>query len=639
MSKKQFKAESKRLLDLMIHSIYTHKEIFLREIISNASDALDKLCYLSLTDSDVGLNRSDFAIDITIDKTARILKISDNGIGMTREELENNLGTIAKSGSLDFKDNMNRANGDIAENGSEKENKSMPIDIIGQFGVGFYSSFMVADEVQVLSRAYGNEGGNLWKSEGVDGYTIAPAERETAGTDVIIKLKADADGEDYGRFLESYTIEGLIKKYSDYIRYPIRMEKEVYASDESELTEKKTEIATLNSMVPVWQRSKSELKEEDYDAFYQEKFFDMEKPLAHIHVDAEGVVSYKALLYIPGKASYDYFTRDYKKGLQLYSSGVMIMDKCEDLLPEHFRFVRGVVDSPDLSLNISREMLQHSRELKTIAANIEKKIKNELQKMLANNREQYEIFYKSFGIQLKYGVTAEFGRHKELLQDLLLFASSDGDGLTSLAEYVSRMKPDQKHIYFATGESVKKIALLPQTELLRDKGFEILYFTDEVDEFAAQLMRTFDEKEFKSANSDDLDLSSDKEKEETAQKETESKDLLSFVKETLGDRVKEVKISQKLKNHPVCLTATGGISFEMEKYLNTVQPESDAKADRLLELNAEHRLFGRLDELYTTDKEQAQKYVEVLYTQALLMAGLSVDDPVGYSDLLFGLLG
>ncbi len=634
MSKQAFKAESKRLLDLMIHSIYTHKEIFLREIISNASDALDKLCYLSLTDQSVGLSREDFAIDITLDKENRILKVSDNGIGMTREELENNLGTIAKSGSLDFKSRMGKPEGKEEAGGEE-----VPIDIIGQFGVGFYSAFMVADNVQVITRAFGSEEALLWESEGVDGYSISEAQRSAAGTDVILHIKPDAEEEDYSRFLEGYSVEGLVKKYSDYIRYPIRMDKEVYdEEDDPKGKRKKTERVTLNSMIPVWQRNKSELTDEDYNSFYQEKFFDMEKPLRHIHVDAEGVVSYKALLFIPRKTSYDYFTRDYKRGLQLYSSGVMIMDRCEDLLPEHFRFIRGVVDSPDLSLNISREMLQHSRELKTIAANIEKKIKNELKKMLDNAREEYELFYKSFGIQLKYGVASEFGMHKELLQDLLLFKSSAGEGLTTLSEYVSRMQADQKYIYFATGESVKRIAALPQTELLREKGYEILYFTDEVDEFAAQIMRTYEEKEFKSCNSDDPDLIDAKKKKDAEKKERESKDLLAFVKETLGDRVKEVKISQKLKNNPVCLTAMGGMSFEMEKYLQAVQPDSDATADRLLELNAGHRLFGILESLYESNKTKAAQYVEVLYTQALLMAGLPVDDPVQYSELVFGLL-
>ncbi len=629
MDKKQFKAESKRLLDLMINSIYTHKEIFLRELISNASDAIDKLCYLSLTDQNVGLSRSDFAIDITIDKENKILKISDNGIGMTQEDLESNLGTIAKSGSLEFKNQMEKATDE------EKE-----IDIIGQFGVGFYSAFMVSDDVKVLSKAYGQEKAYLWESEGADGYTINEASRDNAGTDIILKLKEDTEDEKYSRFLETYTIENLVKKYSDYIRYPIRMEKEKYVpkKDGEENDTKEFEIATLNSMIPIWQRNKNELKDEDYENFYMEKFFDFEKPLKWVHVDAEGVVTYKSLLYIPAKASYDFYTREYKKGLQLYSSGVLIMDKCEDLLPDHFRFVRGVVDSPDLSLNISREMLQHSRELKTIAANLEKKIKSELLKLLNNERENYDKFYKSFGMQLKYGIASEYGMHKDLLADLLLFSSSNGEKLTTLSEYVSRMKEDQKNIYYATGDNIKNISNLPQAELVREKGYEILYFTDEIDEFAIQMMRNFDSKEFKSINSDDLDLISEEEKKTSKEKSEESKDLLTFVKESLGDKIKEVKISQKLKNTPVCLTASGGLSFEMEKYLNLVQPETAAKADRILELNSNHKLFIKLKELYDQNKDEAKKYVEVLYNQALLMAGLPVDDPVAYSNLLFELI-
>ncbi len=631
MAKKQFKAESKRLLDLMIHSIYTHKEIFLREIISNASDALDKLCYLSLTDSSVGMARSDFGITITADAEKRILTVSDNGIGMTREDLEQNLGTIAKSGSQQFKDSL----GD--------DPKAEEIDIIGQFGVGFYSAFMVADRVEVCTKRYGEETAYLWSSDGADGYTIAEATRENSGTDIILYIKEDAEDENYSSFLQSYTVEGLVKKYSDYIRYPIRMEKEVYqppqeGAEEDAQPEVKTELATLNSMVPIWQRNKSELKEEDYTGFYREKFFDFEKPLEWVHVDAEGAVSYKALLFMPAKPGYDYFTRDYKRGLQLYASGVLIMDCCEDLLPEHFRFVRGVVDSPDLSLNISREMLQHSRELKSIAANIEKKIKSNLEKMLRNEREKYESFFQSFGIQLKYGIVAECGAHKELLQDLLLFHSSAADAPTTLEEYVSRMPEEQKHIYFATGESVKKIAQLPQIELLRDKGFEILYFTEEVDEFAAQMMRSYKEKEFKSVNSDDLDLASEDEKKAAQEQEESLKDMIGFVKETLGERVKEVKLSQKLKSSPACLTAMGGLSFEMEKYLNTVNPESGAKAERLLELNAQHRIVKLLGTLYTENTEKAKSYVEVLYTQALLMAGQALEDPAAYSELVFGLL-
>jgi len=639
MPKQQFKAESKRLLDLMINSIYTHKDIFLREIISNASDALDKLCYLSLTDGGVGLSRGDFGIDISIDAETRTIKISDNGIGMSKEDLEANLGTIAKSGSLAFK-------ADMADSADAKASDA-PIDIIGQFGVGFYSSFMVADSVQVISRAYGSSEAYLWASDGVDGYTITPAERDAAGTDVIITVKADTADEDYGRFLLPYTVERLIKQYSDYIRYPIRMEKQVsqerdvaVSQDETSGTTSPTitEITVLNSMVPIWQRGKSELTEDDYVAFYRDKFFDNQKPLRWAHVDAEGAVSYKALLYIPAKAGYDYFTREYKKGLSLYSSGVLIMEHCEDLLPEHFRFVRGVVDSPDLSLNISREILQHSRELKTIAANIEKKVKSELQNMLNNDREQYDVFYDAFGIQLKYGVAADFGRQKELLQDLLMFRSSNGDTLTTLAEYVERMGGEQNSIYYATGDSVARIAMLPQTELLRDKGYEILYFTDEVDEFAAQMIGSYKEKQFKSANSDDLDIASDDERSALDEQAEQSKDLLVFVKEALGGRVADVRLSAKLKSHAACLTASGGLSFEMEKYLKNVQPDAGAKAERMLELNAEHAIFAKLGELYAAEPDIARKYAEVLYNQAALMAGLELDDPVGYSALLFELL-
>ncbi|MCL2322702.1 MAG: molecular chaperone HtpG [Oscillospiraceae bacterium] len=627
MDKKQFKAESKRLLDLMINSIYTHKEIFLRELISNSSDAIDKLCYISLTDPNVGLSRSDFAIDITIDKESRIFKISDNGIGMTQEELELNLGTIAQSGSLEFRNQMEKA--------TDEESK---IDIIGKFGVGFYSAFMVSEDVKVLSRAYGKDDAYIWESEGADGYTVSMSNRDKVGTDVILTLKEDTEDEKFSRFLETYTIENLVKKYSDYIRYPIRMEKEKYDPDKKENAPKEYEIETLNSMVPIWQRNKNELKDEDYENFYKDKFFDFENPLKWIHVDAEGVVTYKSLLFIPSKASYDFYTRDYKKGLQLYSSGVLIMDKCEDLIADHFRFVRGVVDSPDLSLNISREMLQHSRELKTIANNLEKKIKAELLKMLNTEREKYEKFYKAFGLQLKYGIASDYGMHKDILQDLLLFPSSNSEKLTTLSEYVSRMKEGQKNIYFATGDSIKNISNLPQAELVREKGYEILYFTDEIDEFAIQMMRNFETKEFKSINSDDLDLISEEAKKASKKKAKESKDLLSFVKECLNDKVKEVKISEKLKNTPVCITASGGLSFEMEKYLNLVQPESEAKADRVLELNPDHKLFTKLNELYTVNKDEAKKYVDILYNQALLMAGLPVDDPVAYSNLLFELI-
>jgi len=630
LSKKQFKAESKRLLDLMINSIYTHKEIFLREILSNASDAIDKLCYIALTDRSVGMNREDFAITITRDKEARILTVSDNGVGMNKEELESNLGTIAKSGSRQFKDDM-----------SAEAKADETIDIIGQFGVGFYSAFMVSEEVTVISRAYGSEEAWCWKSQGAEGYTISQCEKKAPGTDIIMKIKADAEDDDYSQWLDEHKLAGLVKKYSDYIRYPIRMDREkrrpIEGSENHEM-ETYVETETLNSMVPIWQRNKSEVTDEDYNAFYKEKFFDFQDPAKAIHVDAEGVVSYKALLFIPAKASYDYYTKEYEKGLQLYSSGVLIMDKCGDLLPEHFRFVRGVVDSPDLSLNISRELLQHNRQLKTIAANLEKKIRNELLKMLSGEREKYEEFYKAFGLQLKYGVLNEFGMNKDKLMDLLLFSSSYGDKPTSLAEYFARMQEEQKDIYYATGDSVQKIAALPQAERLREKNYEILYFTHEVDEFVAQTLMTYQEKPFKSVNRDDLELETEEEKAAAKQQEEESKPLLDFVSETLGDAVKEVKISNRLRTHPVCLTAGSALSFEMEKYLNTVQPDSGAKAERVLELNAEHPVFAKLRELQKSDTEAAVRYTKILYHQAELMAGLPIEDPVAYSELVFGLL-
>ena len=632
MPKKQFKSESKRLLDLMINSIYTHKEIFLREIISNASDALDKLCYLSLTDSGVGLSRSDFGIEIKVDKEKRLLSISDNGIGMSQKDLESNLGTIARSGSRSFKEDVEKA-----------EEAQADIDIIGQFGVGFYSAFMVADEVTVISREYGSDKAHQWNSAGADGYTVTEAERAAAGTDVIIKIKQNADEEDYDRFLNDYTIASLVKKYSDYIRYPIRMEREKSRPKEGGDPEKHemetyTEIETLNSMVPIWQRGKNEVTQEEYNQFYHEKFFDFEDPLQTIYMDAEGVVSYKALLFIPAKASYDYYTKEYKKGLQLYSSGVMIMESCGELLPEHFRFVKGVVDSPDLSLNISREMLQHDRQLKVIAKNLEKKVKNELLKMLTSDRETYEKFYKAFGLQLKYGVVGSFGANAELLQDLLLFPSSYSDKPTTLAEYITRMKPEQEHIYYATGESAARIAALPQTEIIREKGYEILYFIDEVDEFAANAMRKYQDKAFQSANNEDASLHTDEEKKAAEQAEKDNKNLLEFMQETLAGRVNKVVISNKLKSHPVCLTADGALSFEMEKYLNAVQPDMGQKAERVLELNAGHEIFKTLSDAFENDKDKAKKYTEVLYNQALLMAGLSIDDPVAYSDMVLNLL-
>ena len=626
MAKKQFKAESKRLLDLMINSIYTHKEIFLREIISNASDACDKLCYQALTDSAVGMDRGDFKIEITVDKDARTLTVSDNGIGMDKADLENNLGIIASSGSYKFKQEL----GEDAKD----------TDVIGQFGVGFYSAFMVSDQITVVTRKYGAESGYKWQSSGADGYTIAECEKETVGTDIIMHIKADTDDEKYGEFLENWKLQELVRKYSDYIRFPIRMEvsktrkKEDSPEDKPEY-ETYTEVETLNSMVPIWQRAKSEVTAEEYNKFYRDKFHDYADPQRVIPVSVEGSVTYKALLFVPGAAPFDYYTKEFEKGLQLYSNGVLIMDKCADLLPEHFRFVRGVVDSPDLSLNISRELLQHDRQLKVIAGNLEKKIKADLAKFLAEDREGYQTFWKNFGRQLKYGVVNEYGRHKDLLQDLLLFYSSTEKKPVTLDEYVSRMKEDQKYIYYAAGETVDKIDKLPQTEGLRDAGTEILYFTEEVDEFCAQTLRTYKEKEFRSVLDQEIEEGAEKKAEEEAEAH---KSAFDFVKEALGDKVKEVKASARLKSHPVCLTAGEGLSFEMEKYFQAVQPDASIKADRILELNVEHPAFQALETAVEADPEKAKTYAALLYNQALLIAGLALEDPSGYTDLVCGLM-
>ena len=626
MAKKQFKAESKRLLDLMINSIYTHKEIFLREIISNASDACDKLCYQALTDSAVGMDRGDFKIEITVDKDARTLTVSDNGIGMDKADLENNLGIIASSGSYKFKQEL----GEDAKD----------TDVIGQFGVGFYSAFMVSDQITVVTRKYGAESGYKWQSSGADGYTIAECEKETVGTDIVMHIKADTEDEKYGEFLENWKLQELVRKYSDYIRFPIRMEvsktrkKEDSPEDKPEY-ETYTEVETLNSMVPIWQRAKSEVTAEEYNKFYRDKFHDYADPQRVIPVSVEGSVTYKALLFVPGAAPFDYYTKEFEKGLQLYSNGVLIMDKCADLLPEHFRFVRGVVDSPDLSLNISRELLQHDRQLKVIAGNLEKKIKADLAKFLAEDREGYQTFWKNFGRQLKYGVVNEYGRHKDLLQDLLLFYSSTEKKPVTLDEYVSRMKEDQKYIYYAAGETVDKIDKLPQTEGLRDAGTEILYFTEEVDEFCAQTLRTYKEKEFRSVLDQEIEEGAEKKAEEEAEAH---KSAFDFVKEALGDKVKEVKASARLKSHPVCLTAGEGLSFEMEKYFQAVQPDASIKADRILELNVEHPAFQALETAVEADPEKAKTYAALLYNQALLIAGLALEDPSGYTDLVCGLM-
>ncbi len=626
MAKRQFKAESKRLLDLMINSIYTHKEIFLREIISNASDACDKLCYLALTDDSVGLNRKDFKIDVAVDRDGRLLTVSDNGIGMDKEDLENNLGVIASSGSYKFKQEM----GDDAKD----------TDVIGQFGVGFYSAFMVADHITVVTRKYGEETAYMWQSSGADGYSITECEKETVGTDIIMHIKPDTDDEKYGEFLESWRLQELVRKYSDYIRFPIRMEvsktrKKEDSPDDKPEYETYTEIDTLNSMVPIWQRRKSGVKPEEYNKFYRDKFHDYADPQRVIAVSAEGAVTYKALLFIPGATPYDYYTKEFEKGLQLYSNGVLIMDKCADLLPEHFRFIRGVVDSPDLSLNISRELLQHDRQLKVIAGNLEKKIKSELAKMQKESREDYEKFWKNFGRQLKYGVVNEYGRHKDLLQDLLLFHSSTEKKPVTLAEYAGRMKEEQKYIYYAAGSSLDKLDRLPQTELLRDSGTEILYFTEEVDEFCAQTLHAYQEKEFRSVLDQEIEEGAEKRAEEAA---SAHKAVFDFVKETLGGAVKEVKASARLKSHPVCLTAGEGLSFEMEKYFQAVQPDAALKADRILELNVEHAAFQALEAAVEADPEKAKKYATLLYGQALLIAGLPLEDPSGYTDLVCELM-
>lgn len=627
MAKKQFKSESKRLLDLMINSIYTHKEIFLRELISNASDAIDKLCFIALTDDKLGMTRSDFKIFIEADKDSRVLKITDNGIGMDKDDLENNLGTIANSGSLKFK--------------QELEKKPDDIDIIGQFGVGFYSAFMVAKEITVNTKKYGSDTAFCWQSSGADGYTIEEIEKDSIGTEIILVMKDNTDDENYDEFLEQYKIQSLVKKYSDYIRYPImmdvkksRVKEETKDSDKPEY-EDYTERETLNSMIPIWQRPKKDVTQEEYDRFYNEKFMAADKPIKTIVTSVEGVVTYKALLYIPSTAPYDYYSKEYKKGLQLYTSGVMITENCEELVPEYFRFVKGIVDTADLSLNISREMLQHDRHLLTIAQNIEKKIKNELNSMLKNDRENYEKFFAAFGRQLKYGVVSDYGMHKDELQDLLMFYSSTEKKPVTLAEYVDRMKEGQERIYFATGENAAAIDALPQTELLRSKGYEILYCTDDADEFTLQTLMMYKEKRFCSATNDDLGIENDEEKDEEKKDNTA---LLTFVKETLGDKVAEVVESKKLVSHPVCLTAKGGISFEMEKYFNAVQPDSGMKAQRVLELNLNHDAVKNMESLIQTDIDKAKKYAEVLYSQALLIAGLPLDNPSEYTDLVCSLM-
>ncbi len=619
---KEFKAESKRLLEMMINSIYTHKEIFLRELISNASDAMDKLYFKSMSEN-TGITRSDMAIKLEVNKDDRKLIITDNGIGMTKDELENNLGTIAKSGSLAFK--------------NENE-KTEDVNIIGQFGVGFYSAFMVAKKVTVISKAYGADTAYMWESEGVDGYTISEAQKDDHGTQIILEIKDNAEEENYDEFLTPYKIKQLVKKYSDYIRYPIKMDMEHEKLKEGSKDEYETEIVTetLNSMTPIWKKSKSELKDEEYNQFYKDKFYDFEDPLVHIHTRTEGTATYTALLYIPAKAPYDYYSKNFEKGLQLYSSGVLIMDKCADLLPDYFSFVRGLVDSEDLSLNISREMLQHDRQLKLIAKSLEKSIRNELKKLQKNDREKYEKFFDAFGTQLKYGIYESFGANKESLQDLLMFKSSFG-GYVTLEEYVSRMKDEQKYIYFASGSSIARIEALPQTEMVRDKGYEILYFTDHVDEFTMQMMHDFNGKEFKSVSADDLGLETDAEKEEIKKAEEDNKGLFDLMTEKLGGKVKAVKLSQRLKTHPVCITSEGMLSVEMEKVLSAMPDEQahNAKAEKILEINASHPIFEKLKKLYAEDnKDKVAEYADILYSQALLIEGMPIENPVDFTNKL-----
>ena len=628
MSKKEFKAESKRLLDLMINSIYTHKEIFLREIISNASDAIDKLCYLSLTDDKVGLTRDQFEIRLSIDKERRLLTVSDNGIGMDEADLENNLGVIASSGSLQFRKELEGA-------------ESAETDIIGQFGVGFYSAFMVADQITVVTKKYGSDQAYRWQSDGVDGYTIEPCEKDAVGTDVIMHIKPDTEEEkdEYSQYLREYPLYKLVKKYSDYIRFPIRMlmphpELKEGSTEENPEYEEKFEWDTLNSMIPLWQRKKGDVTKEEYDEFYQQRFSDPNPPLSVITVAAEGAVTYKALLFIPEKAPLRYYSEEYEGGLQLYSAGVMIMDKCAELLPECFNFVRGVVESPDLNLNISRELLQHDRQLKLICANLEKKVKSELERLLRDEREKYESFWQSFGRQLKLSAMDNYGAKKDVLQDLLLFYSSTEKKLTTLGEYVTRMREEQKYIYFASGDTVEAIDHMPQTELLKEHSMEILYFTDKADEFLSDILRTYKHKPFRSVTDGDLELPGEEKKDGDNER---YKEAFAFIKDALDGAVDEVKVSTRLKTHPVCLSSGEGVTFEMEKYFKAAQPELGLKAKRILELNVDHPAFLAFETARLTDPEKAKKYARIFYNQAQLIAGLPIDDPSAYTDLLCSL--
>lgn len=628
MSKKQFKTESKKLLDMMVNSIYTHKEIFLRELISNASDALDKLYFKSLTDDTVKLSREDYEIRISADKNARTLTITDNGCGMTKEELENNLGTIAKSGSFDFKSNP--------------ENNTENVDIIGQFGVGFYSAFMVADKITVISRAHGSDEAYCWESEGADGYTINSCQKDTAGTVITLRIKEDTEDEKYGKYLEEYQIRMLVKKYSDYIRYPIRMltENQQLREGSEDEYETVTEDETLNSMIPIWKKSPSEVTDEEYNNFYRDKFYDWEVPLKVIRQKTEGVSSFVSLLFIPSHAPYNYYSRDFEKGLQLYSSGVLIMEHCKDLLPDYFSFVRGLVDSSDLSLNISREMLQHDRQLKSIAKAVEKKIAGELSKMLENDRDKYEQFYGAFGTQLKWGIYSDYGQHKDVLQDLLMFKSSHEDKLVTLREYVSRMKDEQKKIYYASGESVEAVSVLPQVEAVTAHGYEVLYLTEDVDEFALQMLRTYSEKEFSNVCKDGLDISTDEEKEALKSENDGAKDMLDFIKENIGERIKSVRFTNTLQKHAACLSSEGELSANMEKVLskNPGNETAGIKADFVLEINVNHPIAEKLKALFETDRDRLKNYSKVLYAQARLVSGLSIENPAEVSELICNLM-
>lgn len=623
MAKKQFKAESKRMLDLMVNSIYTHKEIFLRELISNASDALDKLYFMSLTSEGASFTRDDFEIRILADLDKRILTIRDNGCGMSKAELEENLGTIAKSGTLAFRKEMEEAEG---------------VDVIGQFGVGFYSAFMVASNIKVISRVYGSDEAYCWESSGEDGYTVQPCEKEGHGTDVILCIREDTEDEKYSRFLRPYGIESLVKKYSDYIRYPIRMmmEKSRPKDEEGKEFEKYMEDVTVNSMIPIWRKNKSELTDEDYNNFYKDKFSDYEDPILTIHTRTEGALTYDALLYIPSHAPFDLYSKEYKRGLQLYSSGVMVMDKCEELLPSYFGFVHGLADSADLSLNISRELLQHDRQLRAIAANLKKKLKAELVKLMENDRAKYEKFYSAFGLSLKYGVYEGYGVNGEFLRDLILFHSLASDKLVSLQEYVDAMPEEQKYIYYACGENLARTMKLPQTELVRDKGFDILCMVDDIDEFAVKMLGSFGDKPFKSVSDDNLDLASDAEKEEAKNREEGSRSLLDRIKDALAGSVQDVRLSTRLKSSPVCLTSEGPVSIEMEKVLNAMPLGSEAKAERVLEINPSHPIFAVLENLQ--DESKLEGYARLLYDQALLIEGLPVEDPVDFSNRICELM-